>query len=57
MARKSGGSSGGRATSRTAGSAKSGRFTKRGGYSSSGKPVSQLKPPPSGSGAGSKKPN
>lgn len=30
-------------------------FTKRGGYSSSGKPVSQLKPPPGGSGAGSKK--
>ena len=28
---------------------------KRGGYSSSGKPVSQLKPPPSGPGAGAKK--
>ena len=35
-----------RSTSR---SSKNGQFTKRGGYSSSGKPVSQLKPPPSGS--------
>lgn len=36
-------------------SSKTGRFSKRGGYSSSAKPVSQLKPPPSGVGAGSKK--
>lgn len=36
-------------------SAKTGSFSKRGGYSSSAKPVSQLKPPPSGVGAGSKK--
>ena len=34
--------------------AKTATSTKRGGYSSSGKPVSQLKPPPSGSGAGAK---
>ena len=42
----------GRGTSK---SSKTSSFTKRGGYSSSGKPVSQLKPPPGGSGAGSKK--
>ncbi len=34
---------------------RTGTFSKRGGYSSSAKPVSQLKPPPSGSGAGAKK--
>jgi hypothetical protein len=31
-----------------------GHFEKRGGYGSSAKPVSQLKPPPSGPGPGSK---
>lgn len=47
--------SAGKASTSVKRSAKSGTFSKRGGYSSSAKPVSQLKPPPSGAGAGSKK--
>jgi hypothetical protein len=55
MPNKRSSNSGGSSSGRVERSAKTGSFSKRGGYSSSGKPVSQLRPPPSGSGAGSKK--
>ena len=35
---------------------RNGRMEKRGGYSSSSKPASQLKPPPKGPAPGAKKP-